>query len=216
MGKLYESITPDLHDWLTQQKVFFVATSPLAPDKHVNCSPKGGDTFRVLGEHQVAYLDLTGSGIETAAHLQENGRIVIMFCAFAGPPRIIRLHGMGEVVYPKDSGFGPLQRCFPDSAGVRAIIRVTLTRISDSCGHGVPLMDFVARRDLIDKWSTLKGPQGLAEYRAEKNHDSIDGIPGIQRLSWVLEHLNGVVSILRRFLGRPGIGNSGIEQCAIA
>ena len=97
MGKLFESLNPDLQDWLAQQKVFFVATAPLAQDGHVNCSPKGGDTFRVLGERQVAYLDLTGSGIETAAHLQENGRILIMFCSFSGPPKIVRLHGKGEV-----------------------------------------------------------------------------------------------------------------------
>src|SRR6516164_6594594 len=99
MGKLFETLTPDLRDWLAQQPVFFVATAPLAPDGHINCSPKGGDTFRALGEREVAYLDLTGSGIETAAHLQENGRMVLMFCAFAGAPQIVRLHGKGEVVY---------------------------------------------------------------------------------------------------------------------
>jgi hypothetical protein len=178
MGKLSESLTPELQDWLAQQKVFFVATAPLAQEAHINCSPKGGDTFRVLGERQVAYIDYTGSGIETIAHLQENGRIVLMFCAFAGPPKIVRLHGRGEVVYPNDSDFAALQKCFPDQAGVRAIIRVTLTRISGSCGHGVPLMDYVADRQLIEKWSTTKGPQGLAEYRAAKNNASIDGIPG--------------------------------------
>jgi hypothetical protein len=178
MGKLYESITPELRGWLVQQKVFFVATSPLADNGHINCSPKGGDTFRVLGDRQVAYLDLTGSGIETAAHLQENGRIVIMFCAFSGAPCIVRLHGKGEVVYPGDLDFPSLQLCFAEHAGVRAIIRVTVTRISDSCGHGVPLMDFVARRDLIEKWSVAKGQIGLAEYRAAKNRASIDGVEG--------------------------------------
>ena len=181
MGKLYESITPELQDWLAEQKVFFVATSPLASDGHVNCSPKGGDTFRVLGDRQVAYLDLTGSGIETAAHLQENGRIVIMFCAFSGPPTILRLHGTGEVIYPNDSEFAVLQQRFPEHTGVRAIIRVKVTRISDSCGHGVPLMNFVARRDLIEKWSKTKGPQGLAEYRAAKNSFSIDGVAGYSK-----------------------------------
>jgi hypothetical protein len=178
MGKLHDTLSPELQDWLNQQKVFFVATAPLAKDGHVNCSPKGGDTFRVLGASEVAYLDFTGSGIETAAHLQENGRIVIMFCAFAGPPKIVRLHGNGEVIYPNDSRFAGLLKRFADHPGVRAIIRVTLTRVSDSCGHGVPLMDFVARRDLIEKWSTAKGPQGLVEYRATKNRTSIDGIPG--------------------------------------
>jgi hypothetical protein len=178
MGKLYESITPELQKWLADQNVFFVATSPLAHDAHVNCSPKGGDTFRVLGDRQVAYLDLTGSGIETAAHLQENGRIVLMFCAFSGPPNIVRLHGKGKVIYPSDSDFPGLKQRFPEHTGVRAIIRVAVTRISDSCGHGVPLMNFVTRRDLIEKWSRTKGPQELAEYRAAKNSFSIDGVAG--------------------------------------
>src|SRR5258707_277048 len=131
MGKLYESLSPELADWLAEQKVFFVASSPLAQDGHVNCSPKGGDTFRILGERQVAYLDLTGSGIETTAHLQENSRLVIMFCAFNGPPRIVRLHGRGEVIYPTHADFDGLQSKFTGHAGVRAIIRLTMTRISD-------------------------------------------------------------------------------------
>ena len=178
MGKLYETITPELRDWLANQKVFFVATAPLGPEGHVNCSPKGGDTLRVLTRNEVAYLDLTGSGIETTSHLQENGRIVVMFCAFSGPPKILRLHGKGEVVYPDRPEFPNLQRTFPVHEGVRAIVRVRVTRISDSCGHGVPLMDFVARRGLIEKWSVSKGPQGLAEYRVAKNRASIDGLAG--------------------------------------
>jgi len=178
MGKHFQSLSPDLQDWLAQQKVFFVATAPLTQDGHINCSPKGGDTFRVLNERQVAYLDLTGSGIETIAHLQENGRIVLMFCAFSGPPRIVRLHGKGEVLYPRDADFTHQQKSFPEHPGARAIIRVTVTRLSDSCGHGVPLMDFVRERDLIQKWCTTKGPQGLAEYRTAKNQTSLDGIQG--------------------------------------
>jgi hypothetical protein len=178
MGTVYESLTPEVQQWLMQQKVFFVATAPLSQEGHINCSPKGGDTFRILGEREVAYLDLTGSGIETAAHIQENGRIVIMFCAFDGPPKIVRLHGKGEVVYPTDSEFTRLQSCFANHAGIRAFIRVQVERISDSCGHGVPLMDFVSNRDLIEKWSTTKGPEWLAEYRAAKNQVSIDGIAG--------------------------------------
>jgi hypothetical protein len=178
MGKIYDSITPDLSDWLMQQKVFFVATAPLAQDGHVNCSPKGGDTFRVLSDHEVAYLDLTGSGIETAAHLQENGRILFMFCAFDGPPKIVRLHGTGQVIYPQDARFAAPLRAFTPHEGIRAIIRVSVSRISDSCGHGVPLMKFQARRDLIEKWCAVKGLDGLAEYRAEKNRLSIDGLDG--------------------------------------
>ena len=178
MGKVYDCLTLEIRNWLELQKVFFVATSPLAREGHVNCSPKGSDTFRVVGEREVAYLDLTGSGIETTAHLQENGRIVIMFCTFAGPPKIIRLQGRGEVVYPSDRDFERLQTGFADHAGVRGIVRVFLTRISDSCGHGVPVMDFVEHRHLIEKWATAKGPEGMGEYRKVNNSVSIDGIPG--------------------------------------
>lgn len=178
MGKLYESLKPDLRDWLVRQKVFFVATAPLANDGHVNCSPKGGDTFRVLNDSEVAYLDLTGSGIETVAHLQENGRVVIMFCAFFGPPKIVRLHGVGEVIYPNHPDYSHLSGCFQAHPGTRAVIRVKLTRISDSCGHGVPLFDFVAPRDLLDQWLVSKGAGGLADYRTMKNQTSVDGIPG--------------------------------------
>jgi pyridoxamine 5'-phosphate oxidase-like protein len=180
MGKLYEGLSSDLRQWLAEQKVFFVATAPLAGEGHVNCSPKGGDTFRILSDHEVAYLDLTGSGIETTAHLQENGRIVLMFCAFAGAPNIVRLHGRGKVVYPADPEFSRLQQNFPSHNGARGIVVVTLTRISNSCGHGVPVMEFVSSRDLIENWSLKKGPDGLAEYRAAKNAASIDGIPGYQ------------------------------------
>lgn len=178
MGKAVDSITPELRLWLLEQKIFFVATAPLAPEGHLNCSPKGGDTFRVLNDREVAYLDLTGSGIETAAHIQQNGRIVLMFCAFSGPPRIVRLHGRGQVLYPQHPDFARLHCHFPDHPGVRTIIRISLDRVSESCGHGVPLMDFVARRDLIEKWCTTKGPEGLAAYRSAKNRTSIDGLPG--------------------------------------
>lgn len=180
MGKLHDSLTPQLAGWLAQQVVFFVATAPLAAEGHINCSPKGGDTFRVLTERQVAYLDLTGSGIETAAHLQENGRIVLMFCAFTGPPKIVRLHGKGEVIYPGHPEFADLNTRFPEHPAARTILRITLTRVSDSCGYGVPLMDFVAHRDQLDKWANAKGPQGLAEYRRAKNRASIDGLTGYQ------------------------------------
>jgi hypothetical protein len=178
MGKLYDTVSSELRDWLALQRVFFLATAPLAADGHVNCSPKGGDTFRVLGDREVAYLDLTGSGIETAAHVQENGRIVVMFCAFSGPPKIVRLHGNGQVIYPDHPDFGRLRDSFPEHPGARAIIRVAITRISDSCGYGVPFFDFNGQRDALDKWSEKKGPKGLSEYRKEKNQSSIDHIPG--------------------------------------
>lgn len=178
MAKIYETISSELQEWLEQQKIFFVATAPMARESHVNCSPKGGDTFRVINDHEVAYLDLTGSGIETAAHVQENGRIVIMFCAFDGAPKIVRLHGTGEVVYPSHADFAELSQRFPTKLGTRAIMRVKITRISDSCGYQVPLFDFVAPRDVLDNWCEKKGADGLAEYRRTKNQTSIDGIPG--------------------------------------
>lgn len=178
MGKLFQSISPELRAWLAEQKIFFVATAPLSASGHVNCSPKGGETFRVLGEREIAYLDLTGSGVETIAHLQENERIVVMFCAFAGGPKIVRLHGRGEVLYPNHPQFALVALQFPSMPGVRAIIRVEVSRISDSCGYAVPFYDFVENRTTLDDWVEKKGEGGLAAYREEKNAQSIDGIPG--------------------------------------
>jgi hypothetical protein len=178
MGKLYETIDSELQAWIGRQKIFFVASAPLSPDGHVNCSPKGGDTFRVLSGNEVAYLDLTGSGVETIAHVQENGRLVIMFCAFEGGPKIVRLYGRADVVYPGHPDFQRLSEHFPAHSGARAIVRMAVTRISDSCGHAVPLFNFVARRDVLDKWSESKGPEGLAAYRGTKNRVSIDELPG--------------------------------------
>src|SRR5215216_1432900 len=134
MGKSYDGITPELSHWIERQHIFFVATAPLADDGLINCSPKGMDTFRVLGPAEVAYLDLTGSGIETVAHLRENGRIVLTFCAFDGPPKIVRLHGRGEVACPGSAAFDELKPLFPDVPGERSIVRVRVNRVSDSCG----------------------------------------------------------------------------------
>jgi hypothetical protein len=142
VGKLYGEITLDLGTWLKQQPLFFVATSPLADDGFVNCSPKGMDSFRVLGPTQVAYLDLTGSGVETISHLRENGRIVFMFCAFTGLPKIVRLHGTGEVFTPGSPDWSQLREHFPEHLGERAIVSASLTRISDSCGFAVPQLEF--------------------------------------------------------------------------
>src|SRR5437773_831919 len=140
MGKLHESISDRLAAFMLAQPVFFVATAPSATDGHVNLSPKGlGGTFAVLDPHRVAYLDYTGSGVETIAHLRENGRIVIMFCAFDGPPRIVRLQGRGRVVEPSQPDFREWRSRFPDADGVRSVIVAELDRISDSCGYGVPL-----------------------------------------------------------------------------
>ena len=179
MGKIYEEITSELSGWLTEQKLFFVATAPLAEGGLINASPKGMDTFRALGPREVAYLDLTGSGIETVAHLRENGRIVFLFCAFTGPPRIVRLHGEGFVVTPEDEGWDALRPLFPEIPGARAIIRATLTRISDSCGFAVPTFEYAGERDTLARWAESKGDDGLAEYRAQKNARSLDGLPGL-------------------------------------
>ena len=178
MGKVYDIIDAELAAWIERQRMFFVASAPLSPDAHVNCSPKGGDTFRIIGAREVAYLDLTGSGIETIAHVQENGRIVVMFCAFDGAPKIVRLHGKAVVLYPSDPGFEPLQSLFPAYAGARAIVKVSIARISDSCGYAVPRFDFVEQRDVLDKWTARKSAEELAAYRVAKNTTSIDGLPG--------------------------------------
>jgi hypothetical protein len=179
VGKAYEEVTPELAGWLGRQRVFFVATAPLAPDGLINCSPKGMDTFRVLGPREVAYLDLTGSGVETIAHLRENGRIVFTFRAFEGPPMIVRLHGAGEVITPGTADYERLLPLFPEHLGARAVIRVRLARISSSCGYAVPLYDFVGERDTLTRWAEKKGTVGLARYRGEKNARSLDGLPGL-------------------------------------
>jgi Pyridoxamine 5'-phosphate oxidase len=159
--------------------VFFVATAPLDPNGHVNLSPKGLDTFRILGAQTVAYLDIFGSGVETVAHLRENGRIVLMFCSFQGPPKILRLHGHGRVVEPHEPEFAGLQAHFPLYEGTRAIIVVELTRISDSCGFGVPLLKYEGDRTQLPAWCRKRGSEGLKVYRSEKNRQSIDGLPGV-------------------------------------
>jgi hypothetical protein len=178
MSKALESINVELAEWLRQQRLFFVATAPRGEEAHLNCSPKGGDSFRVIGDHEVAYIDLTGSGIETISHLQENGRIVILFCAFSGPPKILRLHGKGEVLYPGTPEFAALEKHFPEHRATRAIIRVHVSRVSESCGFAVPRFDFVENRDTLDKWAENKEPAELAAYREKKNRISIDGIAG--------------------------------------
>jgi hypothetical protein len=177
MGKTYSNITPELAAWVSRQPMFFVASAPLSAQGHVNCSPKGRDTFRVLDPLTVAYGDLTGSGAETAAHLRENGRIVLMFCAFEGPPKIVRFHGQGEVIVPSSQAWPELESLFPSFPAMRAIVRVRVTRVSDSCGFGVPHMQLIEERDVMDRWMQTKGVDNLPAYRREKNSRSIDGLP---------------------------------------
>jgi hypothetical protein len=187
MGKVYDAIDDKLAAWIGAQQLFFVGTAPLDADGHVNVSPKGPiGSLRVVGPHEVAYLDIVGSGAETAAHLQENGRIVVMLCAFSGPPRILRLHGRGEVVWAHDPEFDALRERLafdePDVGELRrAIVRVHVTRVADACGFGVPLMDHVGERPNAAKWARGKlakgGPEALEDYKKSKNTASIDGLP---------------------------------------
>lgn len=179
MAKTYPEIDEALRHFIHSQSVFFVATAPLNAAGHVNLSPKGLDTFRILGPKTIAYLDIFGSGVETIAHVRENGRIVVMFCAFQGAPKILQLHGHGRVVEPHEPGFSDLQIHFPVLVGTRAIITIELTRISDSCGYGVPLLKFEAERPTLPAWCEKRGTEGLKIYRQEKNRQSVDGLPGI-------------------------------------
>lgn len=162
------------------QPMFVVGTAPLDGDGLINVSPKGmSGTFAVLDDHTVAYLDLTGSGVETIAHLRQNGRIVVMFTAFDGRPNIVRLHGRGEVVLPGDARFPDLRPAFSDHPGVRSIIVIAVQRVSDSCGYAVPHMEYVEDRKVLDLSNAKKGEDGLAIYRRTKNSASLDGLPGL-------------------------------------
>lgn len=180
MGKTFTEIDDSLRAFVQRQHVFFVATAPASVDGHVNCSPKGLDSLRILGPTTVAYLDYAGSGAETIAHVRENGRIVIMLCAFEGAPKIVRFHGKGEVLTPDHSDFGELLKLFVPNPGVRSIIRVEVDRISDSCGYGVPRLEFKEERAQLSLWAEKKGESGLETYKREKNSFSIDGIPALR------------------------------------
>jgi len=177
MAKVLPAITDDLRAFIAAQSVYFTASAPLAADGHVNLSPKGLDTFRVLGDTRVAYLDLTGSGNETAAHTAENGRITFMFCAFSGRPKILRLFGRGRAVLPGSAEWPELASAFEEVPGVRQIIVADIHRVQTSCGFGVPLMGPAEDRDQLVRWAEQKGDDGLREYRREKNATSIDGLP---------------------------------------
>ena len=181
MSKVFESIDDKLRAFIEQQKMFFVATSPLSGEGHINLSPKGlPGTFAVLDRRTVAYLDLTGSGVETIAHLRENGRICLMFCAFEGRPKICRLHGRGIVQLAGAAGFDALAVHFADHDGRRSIVEVEVERVSSSCGFGVPLMDYVGQRDELTDWTRRKqADDGLPAYWARRNALSIDGLPGV-------------------------------------
>lgn len=183
MGKVYDRLDDSLVSFIGRQHVFFVGTAPTSTDGHLNVSPKGLDTFRILGPNSVAYLDLTGSGIETVAHLRENGRITIVFCAFEGRPLILRLHGRGRVVEPGDADWDELIAGFSEYPGIRSVVVVNLERIADSCGYAVPLYEYRGERTQLIEYAERKGPDELGRYRAEKNRASIDGLAGLRSVA---------------------------------
>ncbi len=178
MAKVFDSIDQNLKQWIEKQPLWFVATAPLGAEGHVNMSPRGHDSFSVLDEHRVGWVDYTGSGVETIAHIRENGRVCLMFNSFDSRPRIVRLHGRGEVFLPGQPGFDEVASRHPAHPSTRAVITVHVTRVSDSCGWGVPVMELKGERDLLRLQAEKKGEAGMAEYRASRNAVSIDGLPG--------------------------------------
>lgn len=192
MGQEFDELTPALVDWIGKQRMYFVGTAPSGDDGLVNISPKGWmDSFRVLGPREVAYLDVFGSGVETIAHLRQNGRIVVMLCAFEGGPRILRLHGRGEVLEHGTPEFDALIDAFPAGAtqggerSIRSIIRVEVARIADSCGYGVPQMEYVGERDQYERATAVKegkeGADELLEFRRKRAAASLDGLPALRQ-----------------------------------
>ena len=176
MGKRFLEITPELQSFIEEQSLFFVGSAPLSADGHVNVSPKGLDTFRVLGPRRVAYLDLTGSGNETAAHVMENERLTIMFCAFSGPPKIVRLYCRARVAPPGSQEWTCLIEQFPSHPGRRQVIVGDVEFVQTSCGYAVPEMKLVSQRKTLTRWAEVKGDEGLVEYRRTHNRVSIDAL----------------------------------------
>ena len=179
MGKEYTEIDDRIHKWIGRQQVFFVSTAPTASDGLINCSPKGLDSLRVLGPRSVAYVDTGGSGIETVAHLKDNGRITLMLCAFDGPPRIFRFYGKGDVIEPHHDDFESLLAEFPAMPAARNIIRIHVERIIDSCGYGVPLYEFKSHRDSLPNYFSNQSDEDILAYRRDHNSESLDGLPGL-------------------------------------
>jgi hypothetical protein len=196
MAKLYPALTPELIDLIQAQAMFFVATAPRSDEGHINLSPKGLDTFRVLSPERVAYLDLTGSGNETSAHIAENGRITFMFCTFDGAPKILRIYGRGTTVLPSSAEWNEVVSQFSPQTGVRQIIVADVLTVQTSCGFGVPLYTLERQRDTLTRWAESKG-ETLEAYRREKNSLSLDGLP--TPLS--LESDHSAAGVLREPLG---------------
>jgi hypothetical protein len=188
MGQTYDEISPKLGQWIAQQPLYFVGTAPSGSEGHINISPKGArESFAILGPNKVAYVDMTGSGAETIAHLRDNGRIVVMFCAFDGPPKIVRLHGKGTILFHPEPEFEAALAQFslnPEAKAVaRAVIVVDVERVSDSCGYVVPIMTYERERDQMYRWAEAReakyGPGWWDDYKRQKNAVSIDGLPAL-------------------------------------
>ncbi len=175
MGKRYSEIGEERREFIEQQKMFFVGTA--APEGRVNVSPKGMDSLRVMDDNRVVWLNLTGSGNETAAHMMENDRMTLMFCAFEGSPLILRLFGHAKVIHPRDSEWNELFPMFPPIPGARQIFDMQVDLVQTSCGMAVPLFDFNDQRDLLVQWAERKGEQGLPDFWENRNQESIDGRP---------------------------------------
>ncbi|MEH2372407.1 pyridoxamine 5'-phosphate oxidase family protein [Nostoc sp.] len=176
MSKFFDCITEELQDFIAAQQLFFVGSAPLSPKDHVNLSPKGLGCFRVLSPHRVGYVDLTGSGNETSAHLQENGRITFMFCAFEEPPCILRLYGQGKTILPSSPDWNSFYSLFLPMPGTRQIIVADIEKIQTSCGFGVPLYEYRGQRQTLVNWASKKGEEGVREFQQQRNLVSIDGL----------------------------------------
>ncbi len=178
MAKTYPSISDDLKQWIVKQPMYFIASAPLQADGHVNLSPRGLDSLRVISDNEVVILDITGSGNETAAHLHENGRMTIMFCSFEKEPKILRLYGQGHVIQTEHPNWSTYLSLFDASLpAIRQIFHLSVKRIQTSCGFGVPLMSFVSQRDTLIRVSEKQGPEGIRKFQLERNTHSIDGLP---------------------------------------
>ena len=177
MGKTNDSITEQHQVFIEKQHMFFVGTAPLSAQGHVNISPKGLDTFKIISPTRVAYLDLVGSGNETSAHAKENGRITFMFCSFEKVPNIMRLYGQGSTVLPTDKEWPELLAHFRAYQGIRQIIVADIHRVQTSCGYGIPFFEYKGERDTLLEWADRKGPEGLEKYKSDNNRHSMDGLP---------------------------------------
>lgn len=175
MAKRYDSLSDELIEFIQAQKIYFVGTA--ASNGSINVSPKGFDSLRVLSSNRIVWMNITGSGNETAAHLAENGRMTLMFCAFDGQPKILRLYGHARAVHPRDTDWPELHDLFDPHPGVRQYVDFTIEMALTSCGFGVPFYEFQSERDNMNKWLERKGDDGVKQYWAEKNQTSLDGLP---------------------------------------